>query len=225
MPFEKPKNTTQIGEGAYKRVFRSDSESPDYVWAEFKHAYTPEQAKSIYYLNNIAYLLFPKHTVRIRQAGIDNKGRTHIASEYVSPEADIIHQAIQTETIAGNGELSDESKAFDERAELMSSSEDINHFIEQYEKAGLRANFATIHTWGPQDIIFDEHGNFKFVDIDPAWEEPEEIDEESYTSNCLRFDPTKLQAAIADLEGAKQEQAQMYFDRLLELCRSVGFEV
>tara|TARA_B100000745_G_scaffold280192_1_gene212150 strand:+ start:91 stop:435 length:345 start_codon:yes stop_codon:yes gene_type:complete len=71
MQFEKPKNATQIGEGGYKRVFHSESERPERVWAEFKHEYTAEQAKSIYYLNNIAHLMFPNQTVHIHQSGID----------------------------------------------------------------------------------------------------------------------------------------------------------
>jgi len=225
MQFERPRDAAHIGEGGYKKVYRSNSENPDRVWAESKHEYTPAQAKSIYYLNNIAHLLFPTHTVKIHQSGVTEDGSAYIASKYVSTQADSAHQTIQEEMLKGNGEMQDKLEIFNERAAVVDSSDDIKRFIDKLETAGLRENFAAVHALGPQDVIFDADGGFRFVDIDPAWEEPEDIGEAGYTENCLRFDPIKLQAAIQELEEGKQKQAQVYLDRLLELCRSVGFEV
>ncbi len=224
MQFERPQRAEKIGEGAYKQAFYENGNG-DYVWVEFKHEYTPAQAKSIYYLNNIAHLLFPKHTVKIAQSGATGDKTTYLRSSYVSPAADPVHQAIQQETTHNDGQPFDESKAFDSRAAVMDHDKTINDFIDAYEAAGLKDNFAMIHAWGPQDLIFEADGNFRFVDVDPAWEEPEALDEPGYTDYCLRFNPEKLQAAIATLEGESKAKAEALFNRLITLCREQGFRL
>ena len=225
MRFEKPQSAKQVGEGGYKKVFHSPTEQGDRVWAEFKHSYTPEQAKSIYYLNNIIHLLFPEHTIKITQSGIDANNQAYLMSEYVSSAADSVHNAIQKEALANAGQPYSESPVFADRAEMMESSEEIQSFIDRYEAAGLRENFAAVHAWGPQDVLYEESGNFRFVDVDPAWEEPEEIGEEGYTEACLRFSPEKLGTAIGQLDGDKKAKAQNLYNRLLALCREVGFKI
>jgi hypothetical protein len=101
----------------------------------------------------------------------------------------------------------------------------VNDFLDAFEASGLKDNFAMVHAWGPQDVIFEADGNFRFMDVDPAWEEPEDIGEVGYTNFCLRFNPKKLEAAIAALTGEAREKAIHLFDRLLTLCREQGFKV
>jgi len=225
MRFEKPKSAQLVGEGAYKKVFHSSSEQPDRVWAEFKHPYTPQQAKSVYYLNNIIHVLFPERTVKINQSGVDKDDQAYLQSEYISPAADSVHRSIQTETVSNDGQPLEDSISLAQRGASLESSEEINSFLDAYEEAGLRENFAAVHTWGPQDVIYDTEGNFRFVDVDPAWEEPEEILEDGYTEACLRFSPQKLQLAIERLDGDRREKAQNLYNRLMDLCREVGFAV
>mgnify|MGYP000910256647 CR=1 FL=1 len=224
MQFERPKHASQIGEGAYKKAFY-ERESGDLVWVEFKDTYTPAQAKSIFYLNNIAHLLFPLHTVKIAQSGVTPNNTPYLRSSYISPEADEAHQSIQTETLQNNGQPFDNSGAFDNRAAVMDHDAAINEFLDAFKDSGLKDNFSLIHAWGPQDVIFEVNGNFRFVDVDPAWEEPEDIGEDDYTNACLRFNPKKLEATISLLDDETKKKAMSYFDRLLTLCREQGFNV
>lgn len=222
MRFKRPASAEQIGEGGYKRAYRSPTEDPEHVYTESKYSYTPEQAKSVFYLNNIAHLLFPEHTIRVRQSGADADGTLHSRTTYVDHAHDQTHQAVQSETLINNGSPADNSRAFAGARKRMHKNRTVQTFLDDLEQSGLIANFALIHRWGPQDVIIEPDGGFRFVDLDPAWEEPDEIGEPAYSEACLRFDPEKLQASIDALPEARRKPAQTYFDRLLALCAEVG---
>ncbi len=240
MKFERhPERHEHIGTGAYKRAYKIETvDGVPEVHLVMKHEYTNEQMKGLFYLNKIATALFPGKIARVKQAGNfdDEDGKSsQFVAEYHEPDAQ--HVSMQHHAKALDGqywadtddeqEVAEEfSRLSTERSRLTRRHPGIQQFQEAYEQAGLiNENGAIQIGWGAQDVIVDEKGNFIYVDIDIPWDEPEEVGEKSYTLRCLRFDPDKLQTTINTLDDVKRATVQVYFDRLMQLCREAGFEV
>jgi hypothetical protein len=242
MKFERqPEKHEQIGVGGYKRAYKieGDGSAPE-VQLVMKHPYTNEQMKGLFYLNKLATLLFPGKIAEVSQAGnfLNQEGEiesSQFRAEY--HEHDLLHQAMQEQAKVIDGgyapETPQEEAAYDvfrklstERSRLTRRHPGIEAFRDAYEEAGfVNKDTALSIEWGPQDVIVDSKGNFVYVDVDVPWHEPEEVDEESHNSRCLRFDPKKLQVAIDGIEESKRKEAEMYYGRLMDLVKEAGFEV
>jgi hypothetical protein len=96
----------------------------------------------------------------------------------------------------------------------------VRTFLNAYRKAGLENHLAQL---GRQDRIELGDGKFKYVDITVPWEYW--IDEDGREYRELLFDPDKLKIAIEQLSPQDSKKAMVYYERLLDLCRTVGFEV
>lgn len=231
-----PSPEKQIGVGGYKRAYLIEKEGKAEVHLVFKDTYTPQQIKGLFYLNKIATALFPEHIVKVTQVGNTESGEdttTHAFTEYVTPDAQ--HVALQNESLKFDFKSVED---LDTNEEIM-AREQFNHlnrqrqtdfnkvevskFINSYEKSGLVAGFGHMVRWGPQDLILKSDGNFIFVDIDVAWDEPEDMGETEHTNSLLRFDPKKLQESISHLSEPMKSDAQSAYDRLIVLCREAGF--
>ncbi len=238
MKFERhPQNHEHIGTGAYKRAYKIETVGGEpEVQLVMKHEYTNEQMKGLFYLNKIATTLFPGKIARVKQAGNfdDEAGKSaQFVAEYHEPDAQ--HASMQHQTKALDGkywaDTDEEEELVDrfhelsqERSAVTSENEALQEFCEAYDAAGFHNEEGALQIgWGSQDVIFKEDGSFVYVDIDIPWDEPESVGEETYTNACLRFDPVKLQAAIATLPAETREKTQVYFDRLMQLCREAGF--
>lgn len=240
MKFERhPEQHEHIGTGAYKRAYKIETvDGVPEVQLVMKHEYTNEQMKGLFYLNKIATAMFPGKIARVKQAGNfdDEEGKSsQFVAEYHEPDAQ--HVSMQHHAKALDGqywadtddeqEVAEEfSRLSTERSRLTRRHPGIQQFRDSYEEAGFVNKNPAMHIgWGSQDVILDEKGNFVYVDIDIPWDEPESVGEDTYTNKCLRFDPSALQAAIMSLPIETRNQAQVYFDRLIQLCREAGFGV
>lgn len=240
MKFERhPERHEHIGTGGYKRAYKVETvDGVPEVHLVMKHEYSNEQMKGLFYLNKIATAMFPGKIARVKQAGNfdDEEGKSsQFVAEYHEPDAQ--HVSMQHHAKALDGqywadtddeqEVAEEfSRLSTERSRLTRRHPGIQQFRDSYEEAGFVNKNPAMHIgWGSQDVILDEKGNFVYVDIDIPWDEPESVGEDTYTNKCLRFDPSTLQAAIMSLPIETRNQAQVYFDRLIQLCREAGFEV
>jgi hypothetical protein len=226
-PNKDPKVFKEIGEGTQKRAFL-DVKNPDSVTLEFKWPWRNEEIKAMFYIQKIAHLLFPNETIDVLQVGnvTDEQGKTtaYARTEYVSPASDPTHQRLQeilkpVEGLAYELEEGGEAEA-ELRAIMKESRKDkrVQAWYRLYAKVGLENRLAPL---GRQDRIVDEQGNFKTVDIAVPWY----IDDDKPEYKELLFDPKKLARAIAQLPEATRGRAHVYYERLLELCRQVGFDV
>lgn len=235
MKFETQPNPEQkIGAGGYKEAYKIEGASGPEVHLSFKHAYTNEQIKSVFYLNRIATLLFPGKIARISQAGnaiddAENKSSQAFA-EYIDSSADPEHLDLQkgySTLYEGPDEESDPhfDNIWAQRLERMEKDPEVQAFLDKYEEAGLVAGFGKSLRWGPQDLIFQKDGTFTFVDVDVAWDEPEDLYKKGYSRDLLRFDPKKLQTAINKLKEEDRNQAQAAYNQLITLCRKAGINI
>jgi hypothetical protein len=242
MKFERhPEKHEQIGVGGYKRAYKviEGSASPE-VQLVMKHQYTNEQMKGLFYLNKLATLMFPDKIARVKASGnfLDEDGEvesSQFRAEY--HEHDPVHQRMQHHAKAFDGnyaaENDDQQESLEifnelstERSRLARRHPGIEAFREAYKNAGFENEEAAVKiSWGPQDVIIDEKGNFTYVDIDVPWDEPEDVGKEAYDKSCLRFDPIKLQAAIDTLDEPNRTTAQGCFDRLVGLAKDAGFSI
>ncbi len=236
MRFESPKPEKKIGTGGYKEAFLTEGPVRQ-VHLRFKHPYTHNQIKSVFYLNKIATKLFPNKIAIVTQVGNDSQeDGNQVTSAYTNyVEPDDQHVAMQSEALVYKFDglqttpeqdlaadrffdLSEERmKIFDEPA--------VKEFLKKYERSGLVENFGKQAKWGPQDVIRNKDGSFTFVDVDVAWDEPEDLGETVYSKKLLRFDPKKLQHSIRALSEPARTGAQKAYDRLISLCKSTGFAI
>ena len=240
MKFERhPEKHEHIGTGAYKRAYKIEMVGglPE-VQLVMKHAYTNEQMKGLYYLNQIATSLFPGKIARVKQAGNFNDGEgesSQFVAEYHEPDSQHVSMQHHAKALDGKYEpdtddeeelVGEFERLSTERSRLTRLHPGIQEFRDAYEQAGFaNENAALQMSWGAQDVILDDKGNFVYVDIDIPWDEPETVGEKSHTSRCLRFDPEKIQKTINDAAEADRVKLQGYFDRLMLLCRVAGFAV
>jgi hypothetical protein len=224
MRFEKPKNAEQIGAGAHKRVYHERASDPHFVHAEYRYPHTNEQMKSVFYLSNIVHELFPEHTVRVAQSGNGKDGVAWARVEFVAHDDDPLHTALQKEMLV-NDEYDHDSPHLDGTHDRTDNDSRVQTFLDAYDAAGLYYNSASLHAWGGQDAIYNKEGNFKFVDVNPAWYEPDDIGQEKRDKYCLAFDPLKLMRAIDALPIRRRIKAKSYYRRLMALCKEVGFVV
>ncbi len=237
MKFERhPEHHEHIGTGAYKRAYKIETvDGVPVVQLVMKHEYTNEQMKGLFYLNKIATTLFPGKIARVKQAGNfdDEEGKSsQFIAEYHEPDAQ--HQSMQHQIKALDGKYWADTDEEEElvarfgtlsrsRDEIISDNKELQDFRDAYEAAGFYNEEGDVQIgWGSQDVIFDDEGNFVYVDIDIPWDEPDEVGEESHTERCLRFNPEKLQAAINAAPETDRLKLQLYFERLLALCRNAG---
>jgi len=240
MKFERhPEKHEHIGTGAHKRAYKIETvDGVPEVQLVMKHEYTKEQMKGLFYLNKLATSLFPNKIAKVKQAGnFDDEERksSQFIAEYHEPDPQHVSMQHHAKALDGKywGDTDDEEESvkeferlYTERSRLTRRHPSIQEFRSAYEQAGFANENGAVHIgWGPQDVIIDEKGNFVYVDIDIPWDEPEEVEEESHTERCLRFDPEKLQATINAAPEADRQKLQTYFERLLDLCREAGFEL
>jgi len=224
-PQQKPDRFEKVGEGTQKFAYRNEDD-PGSIYLEFKHEHSNVEMKAMFYIQKIAHLIFPDETVAVQQVGsVTNKnGRiTNFArTEFVSQETDPVHLRMQEMYRGVGGDYSlikgKEKKEIKKYYTASLNDSRVRAFLRQFAKAGLENRLAM---FGRQDRIETGNDKFKYVDIAPPWY----IDEEYPETKELLFDPKKLKKAIEQLPEASQKKAFVYFDRLLDLCRQVGFEV
>lgn len=224
-PHQQPTKFEKIGEGTQKHAYRN-LEDPNSVTVAFKYEWTNEEVKAMFYIQKIAHIIFPDETVNVHQVGRvlneDGDSSSYARSQYVSAENDPTHQRMQTILSENDGSAWDlnkkDSKEMDEYYKQSRQDKRVRMFLHKYAKAGLENRLAP---FGRQDRIELGDGKFKYVDLAVPWN----IDEDDKNHKELLFDPEKLEQAINELPELTRKKAQVYYDRLVSLCRDAGFEL
>lgn len=206
-----------IGIGSEKRIFVHASD-PSRVEGVYRERMSDADIKSVYYYNKLLHILFPDNTMDIYKAG---NAKNEEASSFVADRAALDEEAsvfaqlgVDAELrMATEGKFTNEfeqrlSRAEDRGEELMNDERIIN-LHEKFAGAGVPLD------WNHRNFTFDERGEAIFLDVQRPFE-----DEFNYERR-LRFDPDKLEAAIALLPDQEREVAVGCFKRLMELYESL----
>lgn len=204
-----------IGAGSYKRVY-PDAQNPEKkVIAEFRNPLTADQIKSIYYLGKISHILFPENIPDVDYAGNSTDIKSRFRSERVSLDKE--HE------LSNNIYLKNEDffigKSPDDKLNKLETSyiynqgdnrgenPNVKDFVDKAFRSGLFIDS------GGQNFSFNDNGQVKYLDLNPAWEHLKE-----FKKDVLHFDPALLLESINEISDTdKKTRALAYFKRLMQL--------
>ncbi|HCM53353.1 MAG TPA: hypothetical protein DIS59_00175 [Candidatus Magasanikbacteria bacterium] len=201
-----------IGVGNDKRIY-ADAITPETrVIAEFRKEQTPEEIKSVYYLGNIAHILFPQNVPKVYEAGMHPQEHTKVERKKVDVNhkntADLM--VTYEDYFMGDGETgpsSEEDSVMDVDIEKKETDPRVKQLLTKASSVGLY--FDT----GGQNFSFDDLGTVQYLEVNPAFHI-----EKNHVR--LHFNESKLRDAIQALENEKEKKkATLYFERLMSLIQ------